>query len=319
MKKLLVICGPTATGKTFLAVRLAKRFKGEIISADSRQVYKGMDIGTGKDLTEGAELKVQNEKSPGYYAVNGTKIWGYDITDPKKGFSVGQYIKIARVVIDNIWAWRKLPILVGGTGLYIKGAVDGIPTAGVKPNLNLRKSLEGKTTEELFEILATSDAVKAASLNSSDRKNPRRLIRAIEVALQNSKTGSSKLDADVLFIGLSVPRKILNERIDQRVEQRIKSGMEKEIKALLAGGVKWGSQAMDALGYKQWEEYFKKPGKDLIKEIVETWKKEEHKYAKRQMTWFKKEKRINWFDITDLNFEKSVESLVNKWYSNGDV
>ena len=190
MRKLLVICGPTACGKTSLALGLAKKFGGEVVSADSRQVYKGMDIGTGKDLPKNSKFEIRNSKLGGSYIVAGVPIWGYDIADSKKGFNVAQYTKITRTIIENIFVRGKLPILVGGTGLYIKGAVDGIATAEVRPNVKLRKSLFEKSPEELFEILAQVDAIKAGSLNSSDRRNPRRLIRAIEVALNKTKIKS---------------------------------------------------------------------------------------------------------------------------------
>jgi len=317
MKKLLIVCGPTATGKSLLALKLAKKFGGEVVSADSRQIYRGMDIGTGKELPVNSKLKIQNLKLGGYYKIDGVRIWGYDIADAKKGFSVAQYIKIAWEIIDNILARGKLPILVGGTGLYIKGVVDGIATAQVPPNLKLRKSLSEKNSEELFEILAQVDAMKAGSLNTSDRKNPRRLIRAIEVALNKSKIKVQKtlLKADTLFVGLYAPKAVIGKRINLRVDSRTDLGIEKEIKSLLSSGVKWGSQAMDSLGYRQWKKYFENPGKALLQETIKSWKSEEHSYAKRQMTWFKKDKRINWFDISTDSWEKNVEKLVEKWYS----
>jgi tRNA dimethylallyltransferase len=316
MKKLLVICGPTATGKTSLALDLARRYNAEIISADSRQVYKGMDIGTGKDLPQ--NLKSKKE---GYYEIAGVKVWGYDMADPKKGFSVAQYIKIARKAVSEIWTRSRLPIVVGGTGFYIKGLVEGIPTANVKPNPKLRKSLLEKGPEELFEILAQTDPLKAGSLNASDRKNPRRLIRAIEVALNRPRVGSSgsKLTEDTLFIGLYAPKELSDKIIDLRVEARVSSGIEKEIKTLLLEGVKWGSQAMHSLGYKQWEGYFKSPNKVSRMGAIQNWKLEERAYAKRQMTWFKKDKRIKWFDISKDDYKKNIEKLVKIWYSNGNV
>ena len=131
MNKLLVICGPTSTGKTTLAIALAKKFNGELISTDSRQVYKGMDIGTGKDLPEGAKFKLPWFQKYGYYEVGGTKIWGYDLADPRHEFSVAQYIKFAERIISDVLKRGKSPVLVGGTGLYIRGVVDGIATAGV--------------------------------------------------------------------------------------------------------------------------------------------------------------------------------------------
>lgn len=303
MKKLLVICGPTASGKTALAVNLAKKLGGEIISADSRQVYKGMDIGTGKDLREIPKW---------------AKIWGYNLADPKNGFSVGQYIKIARTIIENIWARDKLPILVGGTGLYIKGVVDGIPTALVPKNKNLRKNLGKKGADELFEILAQQDPIRAASLNASDKKNPRRLIRAIEIAQRKLQTGGEldksfvPKDYSTLFIGLTAPKEYLSGKIDERVEARVEAGVEEEIRKLLERGVSWEDQAMTALGYRQWKEYFDK-GKTKEK-VISEWKNEERKYAKRQIRWFKRDRRIKWFDISKPDWTDSVEKLAKIWY-----
>src|SRR3989344_2658803 len=185
MIKLLVICGPTATGKTSLALHLSEVFNGEIISADSRQVYRGMDIGTGKDLPviSNYQFPITNLKKQniGCYKIKGINVWGYDLVKPNEDFSVGQYIAIAENIIENIHDRKKLPIIVGGTGLYIKGIVDGIPTADIPKNMELRKSLENKDTSELYDNLVSLDPAKALSLNKSDSKNPRRLIRAIEV------------------------------------------------------------------------------------------------------------------------------------------
>lgn len=304
MQKLLVICGPTATSKTLLAVNLAEKLGGEIISADSRQVYKGMDIGTGKDLREIPKW---------------AKIWGYDLAEPKEEYSVSKYIAFANKAIEDIWSRDKLPILVGGTGLYIKGVVDGIPTALVPKNKNLRKNLVEKGTDELFEILAQQDPIRAASLNTSDRKNPRRLIRAIEIAQRKLQTGG-KLDKSfafkgdsTLFVGLTAPKQYLLGKIDERVEARVEAGVEEEIRKLLERGVSWEDQAMTALGYRQWKEYFDK-GKTKEK-VISEWKNEERKYAKRQITWFKRDGRINWFNITRPSWDKKVEKLVKKWYS----
>ncbi|MEK7113015.1 MAG: tRNA (adenosine(37)-N6)-dimethylallyltransferase MiaA [Patescibacteria group bacterium] len=313
MQKLLVICGPTATGKTALAVKLAKKLGGEIISADSRQVYKGMDIGTGKDLPKNAE------KNEGYYLIKAVRVWGYDLVDPKKDFSVANYVRFARKVVGEVGGRMKLPILVGGTGLYIQGVVDGIPTADVPKNENLRKNLIGKSPEELFEILAQQDPIRAASLNASDRKNPRRLIRAIEIAQRKLQTGReldksfASKDYSTLFVGLTAPKEYLLGKIDERVEARVEAGVEEEIRKLLERGVSWEDQAMTALGYRQWKEYFDK-GKTKEK-VISEWKNEERKYAKRQITWFKRDGRINWFNITRPSWDKKVEKLVKKWYN----
>lgn len=305
MKKILVICGPTATGKTSLGFRLAKQFDGEVVSADSRQVYKHMDIGTGKEWD------------------NEVKIWGYDLVDPKERYSVSEYFKSMKFVIETMWSRNKLPIIVGGTGLYIKSLIDGIPTIDIPQNKNLRELLEKLTTDELFEKLAILDGVKAGSLNSSDKKNSRRLIRAIEVAVWNAENETQKhivdkrkkiLDknVDVLMVGISASIPKLLKNIENRVEKRMNEGFVDEVEMLLKSGVSWKNQSMNSLGYKESEAFFKEGL--TYEEFIEEWVINEMKYIKRQLTWFKKDKRINWFNIVDVDFPQNVEKLVNKWY-----
>jgi len=305
MNRLLVVCGPTATGKTSLGITLAKKFNGEIISADSRQVYKRMDIGTGKEYD------------------NDVKIWGYDLVDPEDEFSVGQYLKAVSKIIKDIVSREKLPILVGGTGLYIKGVVDGIPTANVPKNKRLRKNLDDKSVTELFGSLANLDSLRAGSMNSSDSQNPARLIRAIEVSQfylthgQPSTHLGIQGDMDVLFIGLSAPTSELNRKVEERVEKRLKAGIKKEIERLLSSGVDWHHQSMMSLGYRQWRDFFEAGVEEV--QVVAEWKREEKQYVRRQMTWFKKDPRINWFDISDRETTKNVEKLVEKWHNRGDA
>jgi len=324
MNKLLVICGPTSTGKTTLAIKIAKKFNGELVSADSRQVYKGMDIGTGKDLPKGAKIKLPWFKKYGYYEVDEVKIWGYDLADPRHEFSVAQYIKFAERVISDILKRGKLPILVGGTGLYIKGVVDGIATAEVPKNNLLRKNLEGKPAEELFEKLAQMDSFKAGQMNSSDKKNPRRLIRALEIAMwrinnvkKDKELEKKKTVFKVLEIGLTAPEKFIFDRIKLRVGERVKAGIKNEVQNLLKQHVTWEMPSMSSMGYGQWKEYFN--NKKTEDEVFKDWEGEEKKYVKRQMVWFKKDKRICWFDITASKYSQSVEKSVEKWYSTNDA
>ena len=324
MNKLLVICGPTSTGKTTLAIALAKKFNGELISADSRQVYRGMDIGTGKDIPEGAKIKLPWFQKYGFYEINGAKIWGYDVADPRHEFNVAQYIKFAERLISDIVKRGKTPILVGGTGLYIKAVVDGIATASIPKNNLLRKNLEKATAEELFEKLAQMDSLKAGQMNTSDKMNPRRLVRAIEVAMWKINNGQKekeiekkKKDLEVLMIGLNAPEKFIYTRIKSRVAQRVKAGIKKEVENLLKKHVTWGMPSMSSMGYRQWKDYF--DNKKSEAEVVKEWEIEEKKYVKRQMVWFKKDKRICWFDITDPDYPKNVEKSVEKWYSTGRV
>lgn len=320
MKQLLIICGSTATGKTELVLHLAKKFNGELISADSRQVYKGMDIGTGKELPVYVKSQMSKVKSFGkmiyYYTINGVKVWGYDLIEATEAFSVGHYLKIARKIIKDIWVRGKLPILVGGSGLYIKAVVDGIPTAVFPKSLSLRKQFKNKSVEELQEILGGIDPFKLASMNTSDRGNSRRLIRAIEIISTGNKIQDAvykKKEQDTLFIGLTAPKKILYMRVEERVAARVKEGIKEEIKALFKKGVTWEHQSMQAMGYRQWEGYFE--GKKSIKEVISDWKKAEKQYVRRQMTWFKKDKRIVWFDISKLGWKKNVEKKIKEWYS----
>lgn len=321
MKKLLVICGPTATGKTSLAILLAKKYGGELISADSRQVYKGMDIGTGKDLPKGLKLKGKRPIIGGYYLINGIKVWGYDLVNPKDEFSVAHYEKIAKLIVKDILKRKKIPILVGGTGLYIQSITRGIPTVNIPKNKKLRKTLSKKSVKQLYDQLAMLEPIKAASMNVSDRKNPRRLTRAIEIALwktdnkgfREEKEDQFTKKLNVLKIGLKLPRFKLSKIIKKRVLTRVNNGFSKEVKNLLKAKVSWKNQAMDSIGYKLWKEHLdEKISKD---KVIEEWTKQEIKYAKRQMTWFKKDKKIKWFNSSSRLFPISVEKTVDKWYN----
>ena len=324
MDKLLVICGPTSTGKTHWALYLAKKFNGEIVSADSRQVYAGMDIGTGKELPLGTKIRRRFFESHGHYVVNGINIWGYDLVSPKKGYSVSEYYKAASKIMAGIRKRKNLPILVGGTGLYIKAIIDGIPTAGIPKNDRLRKHLASKSIVELYDILAQLDCLKAASLNSSDRKNPRRLIRAIEIAqwrvgnISRSKKAEKKFCAmfdknNILMLGLTLPKSELDKKIKVRVNKRVDEKIDEEVKRLLKMGVKWDMQSMNSLGYKIWRGYFE--GKKTKEQIIDKWTVDEKNYAKRQFVWFKKESGVIWFDVSEKKFPKNMEKLVERWYN----
>lgn len=323
-RQALLICGPTATGKTILGVRLAKRFSGEIVSADSRQVYRGMDIGTGKDLPEEAKLKVKSEKlkvkiknretlKP--YRFDGVPVWVLDVVEPTHSFSVAEYHGFAHKVIEDIWKRGKLPILVGGTGLYIKAMIDGIDTLGVPPNPQLRAAYGKKSTEELFNILFHLSPDTANTLNVSERKNKQRLIRKIEIAQMGVKkvTGKKWKNLKVVMIGLVCSYNILRQRIEQRIEKWVTRGAEDEVRKLLGRGIDWNFQAMNALGYRQWKEYFEGVAKK--EEVVKRWKIDEWHYARRQLTWFKRDPRIQWFDVTKKRWEEDVEKKVQAWYN----
>ncbi|MFC1710194.1 tRNA (adenosine(37)-N6)-dimethylallyltransferase, partial [Patescibacteria group bacterium] len=236
----------------------------------------------------------------------------------------------AKVSVDDrvigridIYKRGKLPILEGGTGLYIKAYVDGLSTTSIPANRSLRKSLEGRSVDDLFNQLGQLDPIKAASLNVSDRKNPRRLVRAIEVAQWKVKKKNGVVvddefidKPDSLFIGLKLQEDIVDDIIKDRVHNRINIGFEKEVEALVKGGLSWDSQAMSSLGYKQWRLYFL--GKETKEESTKAWIRAERAYVKRQMTWFKRDERIIWFDATSATLIDDVEMLVKRWYKDDE-
>jgi tRNA dimethylallyltransferase len=330
MNKVLIICGPTATGKTRLGLHLAKKFSGEIVSADSRQVYKGMDIGTGKDLPLNSKIQKTNNKVKinkkiyylNYYLLDGVNLWLYDLVYPDEEFSVSHYQKLAHYIIDDICSRDKLPIIVGGTGLYIKSITDYISTINIGQNKSLRKSLENKSIELLQGLLKIEDDKVWDNLNKSDRNNPRRLIRKIEIAKYRNKEGEKDSlrkgnKYDFLSLGLIAGKKYLYKRIDARVEKRVQEGIIDEISCLLKKGYSWVLPSMSALGYSQLKEYFENNTKDkyLKDKIIQQWKSDEHNYAKRQLTWFRKDNRIIWFDISEESYKTQVDERVRQWYT----
>ncbi len=294
MNKLVVIVGPTASGKSDLAVKLARQFKGEVISADSRQVYKGLDIGSGK-------VTKQEMKGVPHYLL--------DIANPKRVFTVSQYQKLAQKKIKEIWAKGKTPIIVGGTGLYIRATVDGIIFPEVPPNLKLRKELEQKSMEELFNILKKLDQERA---NNIDAKNPRRLIRAIEIATVCGKVPSLSAspitsNSNLLFIGLNPSDEILKNKIKLRLAKRLrakgKNNLLAEIKRLRKEGLSWKRLEDLGLEYRYVALFLQhKISKIEMEELIV---KESWHYAKRQYTWFKQDKRVNWLYNPKLYYQQS--------------
>lgn len=300
MKKLLIISGPTATGKTNLALALAKKFDGELVSADSRQVYKGLDILTGKDFPE-----------------DGTPIWMYDVVEQNEPFSVALYQKLARAVIDEIVKRGKLPILVGGTGLYISAVMSPIDTASVPQNLTLRKTLSKQTVSELQKHLESVGQDKWGTMNVSDRNNPRRLTRAIEVATWNKNHNKIKVRKaplyDVQMIGLTGSHELLRDNIKKRVRARFGQGVVDEVKHLEKSKNDHALPAATSLGLTVVRRYI--AGEIEEEEAISLWTAQEYRYAKRQMTWFKKQMNIHWFDAGDKQLLRKVEALVTPWYT----
>ena len=315
MKKILIILGPTATGKTDLALKLAKKFNGELISADSRQVYRGLDIGTGK-LPSG---KVFLKKEDKFWIINGIKVWMYDVVNPKLSYSVFDYFKEASQIILKIQQDHKLPIIVGGTGLYLKAVIEGLPNLKIPLNLSLRRELEQLPLKALQTKLQKLSPASWEKLNNSDRNNKRRLLRSVEIVymypyINKSQISNIKYQKDnILKIGLTIPRAILNKLIDARVLLRLNQGMVEEAARLHHQGLSFKRMHELGLEYAVLADYL--VDKINKEQLIENLKTKIHQYAKRQMTWFKKEKDVVWFDITAQDYYLKVEKLIFAWYN----
>jgi tRNA dimethylallyltransferase len=283
--KIVAIVGPTASGKSALAVKIAKKFNGEIISADSRQVYRGMNIGTGKITKKemcGIPHHLLDVASP--------------VHPPAGGFTAAHYQKLARRAITQIVRRGKLPILCGGTGLYIDAALCDYALPQVKPDWRLRRTLEQKTEGELFTELKRLDPRRAATI---DRHNKRRLVRAIEIVRATGKAIPSREEAlrrtsqyEILRIGLNPAKDILKKKIGARLAERLRQGMIAEVKKLRARGVSFKRLDGFGLEYRFIARHLQ--GKIGKEEMVRELEKAIWRYAKRQMTWFKKDRDIVW-------------------------
>lgn len=289
MKPLIIIAGPTGVGKTELAHWLAHKLEGEIISADSRQVYCYMDIGTAKPN------KSLQEEIP-YHLI--------DIVAPDKDFTVADFKAMSEKIIEQIHSRGKLPFLVGGTGLYIKTVTTGLfpsppPSATIRQELQLQASKFGQ--RYLYDKLCQVDKEKAKKIEPNDT---RRIIRALEVFYQTGlpisqlqKHKTQRKDYNLIMVCLNKNRDVLYRQINERVDKMIKEGLVDEIKTLLKMGYHENLISMEAVGYKQIIEYLK--GKYSLDEAVEMIKKQTRNFAKRQLTWFRAEKRFTWFEPED--------------------
>lgn len=326
-KKILIIFGPTSSGKTELALNLAKKIKGEIVSADSRHIYQGMDIGTGKDMAD-AIFKLKKSKSfsqissllglkdikIGIYLLKGIPLWGLDLIKPNVSFSVYHWFHLTSLFLKNIWQRNKLPLIVGGTGFWIKTLLERKIDFMVSPNWRLRQKLNNFKLQDLKKLLKKTWPQRWQKLNFSDRNNPRRLIRAIEIAVSPVKAKSFPFLPvfNKLVIGLTASNKFLFKKINERVLKRIRAGAKKEVQNLLKKGYSFSLESMKASGYKEWQDYFAKKT-DLAK-VIQNWQNHEHSLARRQKLWLKKIKLDYLFDIEKKGYEKKLEKIVLNWY-----
>ncbi|GIN88742.1 tRNA dimethylallyltransferase [Heyndrickxia sporothermodurans] len=288
-KKLIVLIGPTAVGKTELSLQLAKEFNGEIISGDSMQIYKGMDIGT-------AKIKYEDRKGIPHHLI--------DIIEPNESFSVADFQEAVREQINDISKRNALPMIVGGTGLYIQSVIYDYHFSDAAGDEAIRNYYEKKVKEEgnlsIYQILQEKDPESAKKIHPN---NVRRVIRALEVIESTGKTASEyqqqqkpDLLYDVALIGLTMDREKLYERINLRVDLMMEEGLLEEVKGLYDLHFN-NAQSTQAIGYKELFEYF--DGKVTLDEAIQQLKQNSRRYAKRQLTWFRNKMDVSWFDMTN--------------------
>lgn len=293
-QKIIVIVGPTASGKSDLAVALAKKFNGEVISADSRQVYRGLNIGAGK-ITKREMRGVPHHL--------------LDVASPKRTYTASHFARDGRRAIKKIIGRGRIPIVVGGTGFYIRALVDDISIPEVPPNMKLRAQLEKKKVKELYQMLFRLDRARAKTI---ERENPRRLIRAIEIAKALGKVPPLTQGArahDALWVGIQADDETLKKKIRMRLFARIRDGMITEVRNLHKNGLSWKRLYSLGLEYRYISLYLRGT---LTKEEMPTqletaiWQ-----YARRQKTWFKKDNRIGWSTSREQKkIEKEIERFL---------
>jgi len=302
-RRIIVIVGPTASGKTAAAVELGERIDAEIVSADSMAIYKGMDIGTAKPTPE-------ERRRVTFHLI--------DVVEPEQSFTVADYQDLAVQAVEEIISRGKTALVVGGTGLYVRALIDGLNIPGHGPDPNLRNELkieaEKRGVSYLHNKLAEVDPRAASRIFPRDIK---RIIRALEVYYQTGRPMTEVLDEtrsvsprypDALWFGLTMERTLLYRRIEERVDDMIRKGLVDEVKSLLGRGYSTSMQSMQGLGYKEIAAYLE--GKYDFDTAVETLKRNTRRFAKRQMTWFRTNDRIQWIDVENMSKDKIAETIM---------
>lgn len=299
--KVIVICGPTASGKTALSIELAKEINGEIISADSMQIYKYMDIGSAKVTKE---------------EMQGIKHYMLDVVEPNKRYSVAEYKLEAEKCIEEILSRNKTPIVIGGTGLYIDALIYGIEFSDIKIDEEYRKYLtnlcEKEGLEKLYNMAVEIDPQAMKIISNNDKK---RIMRVLEIYHETGKTKTeqeiesrkNEVKYDYKVFAINWDREKLYERINKRVDIMIEQGLIEEVKNILKKYKEYPT-AMQALGYKETKEYL--DGKITKDEMIEKIKMESRRYAKRQLTWFRKNKEAFWLDNTEGAKDKIIDEIL---------
>ncbi len=302
-KKVIVICGPTASGKTSLSIELAKQAEGEIVSADSMQIYKDMTIGTAKPTLE---------------EMQGVKHYLIDCISPSERYSVANYKKDAIDAIDTIFQENKVPIVVGGTGLYINSLIYGIDYNDIEVNLQYREELEKIALEKGLDYLyEEAEKIDSEATHKISRNDKKRIFRILEIY---KATGKTKTEQEIesrkigpkyeyILFGIQMNREILYDRINKRVDIMMQNGLVKEVQLLCEKYSQYPT-AMQGLGYKEVVDFFN--GNCTEEEMVDKIKQESRRYAKRQMTWFRRYENIIWLDGLD-NIQNNINIILEEY------
>jgi tRNA dimethylallyltransferase len=292
--KIIVIVGPTASGKTALSIELAKRFDGEVISADSRQVYRGLDIGSGKVTRD---------------EMRGVPHHLLDVADPKTVYTVADFVRDGRKAVEDITARGKVPVVVGGTFFYTDALLGKVSMPEIAPNEKLREELEKKNVEELFALLSEKDLARARTI---DKDNPRRLVRALEIVDAVGVVPDNIREElyEILTLGISIPKEELHKNIRERLTKRMGAGMLEEVEGLVRGGVSYERLESFGLEYRYVAEYLQhKITEEEMLSLIET---KSRQFAKRQMTWLKRDGSIVWVSPEEI---EKMEELVRGFVS----
>ena len=297
MKKVLFILGPTAVGKTDISINLAKLYNGEIISADSVQIFKGLDIGS-------AKVTKEETKGVPHHLI--------DIVTPNENFTAFDMTEAIKRKIDEISSRKHLPIVVGGTGLYVKSLILGYNFGGAGVDEEYRKKLQNILESEGLEKLALMlKEVDAMAYEKVDKKNPQRVLRALEIAHASGEKKEAKSEIDPLIFALVMNREKLYARINLRVDKMLKSGLVGEVRALLKSGVHEDSQAMHAIGYKEVISFLK--GEIDEARMVELIKQHSRNYAKRQLTFLRGMENVNYVDVENIGEVENMREKIASW------
>ena len=286
--KLIAVMGTNASGKSGLGIALAARYGGEVVSADSRQVFRGLDLGSGKVTPE-------ETKGVPHHLI--------DVCEPEDFFSMADFQRLAYAAIDGILSRGKLPFLVGGTGLYVDAVIDGYELSEIEPDLELRAHLETFETPALYEML--KEKLPGTDI---DPKNRNRVMRALErLAANDYHPGRRALRYEVLKLGVTWPREILKQRIDERLERRLKQGMVDEVKGLMDAGVSTEFLTKLGLEYRYLTEYLL--GQWTYDQMLDELSRAIKRFAKRQMTWFRREENLHWLDMANDPASQAVSLI----------